>query len=99
MNLLSSMYSLQSGMGFSSNQAILLSAPVGLLIARHDENILLTSMQPYYYAVIPVLLSSRFGDSEFLQKAYVEYTVCQPDLTIVQNIDCVGLSSRSMLYA
>ncbi|KAL8829289.1 MAG: hypothetical protein Q9191_002098 [Dirinaria sp. TL-2023a] len=33
-----------SGMGFSENQAILLSAP------------------PYYYAVIPVLLSSRIGD-------------------------------------
>lgn len=35
---------LQNGMGFSENQAILLSAP------------------PYYYAVIPVLLSSRIGD-------------------------------------
>lgn len=35
---------LQSGMGFSSNKAILLSAP------------------PYYYAVIPVLLSSFTGD-------------------------------------
>ena len=35
---------LQSGMGFSSNKAILLSAP------------------PYYYAVVPVLLSSFIGD-------------------------------------
>lgn len=35
---------LQSGMGFSTNKAILLSAP------------------PYYYAVIPVLLSSLVGD-------------------------------------
>lgn len=35
---------LQGGMGFSSNQAILLSAP------------------PYYYAVVPVLLSSYIGD-------------------------------------
>ena len=35
---------LQSGMGFSTNKSILLSAP------------------PYYYAVIPVLLSSRIGD-------------------------------------
>jgi len=35
---------LQSGMGFSSNQAILLSAP------------------PYYYAVIPALITSYFGD-------------------------------------
>ncbi|KAI0603115.1 permease of the major facilitator superfamily [Biscogniauxia sp. FL1348] len=35
---------LQSGMGFSENQSILLSAP------------------PYYYAVIPVLLSSFVGD-------------------------------------
>ena len=35
---------LQSGMGFSTNKAILLSAP------------------PYYYAVIPVLLSSYIGD-------------------------------------
>jgi MFS family permease len=35
---------LQSGMGFSSNKAILLSSP------------------PYYYSVIPVLLSSYIGD-------------------------------------
>lgn len=35
---------LQSGMGFSTNASILLSAP------------------PYYYAVIPVLLSSYIGD-------------------------------------
>lgn len=35
---------LQSGMGFSENKAILLSAP------------------PYYYAVIPVILSSIVGD-------------------------------------
>ncbi|EXJ74414.1 uncharacterized protein A1O5_02710 [Cladophialophora psammophila CBS 110553] len=35
---------LQSGMGFNSNKAILLSSP------------------PYYYAVIPVLLSSFLGD-------------------------------------
>ncbi len=35
---------LQSGMGFSSNEAILLSSP------------------PYYYSVIPVLLSSYIGD-------------------------------------
>ncbi|TGJ81204.1 hypothetical protein E0Z10_g7555 [Xylaria hypoxylon] len=35
---------LQSGLGFSENQAILLNAP------------------PYYYAVIPVLLSSIVGD-------------------------------------
>ncbi|KAI9819506.1 MAG: hypothetical protein M1827_006954 [Pycnora praestabilis] len=35
---------LQNGMGFSSNQAILLSAP------------------PYYYAVIPLILSSWVGD-------------------------------------
>ena len=35
---------LQSGMGFSENQSILLSAP------------------PYYYAVIPVIISSVIGD-------------------------------------
>lgn len=35
---------LQSGMGFSTNQAILLSAP------------------PYFYAVIPVVISSVVGD-------------------------------------
>jgi MFS family permease len=35
---------LESGMGFSTNDAILLSAP------------------PYYYAVIPVLISSRLSD-------------------------------------
>ncbi|CAG9962883.1 unnamed protein product [Clonostachys byssicola] len=40
---------LQSGMGFSENQSILLSAP------------------PYYYAVIPVLFSSLVGDRLWLR--------------------------------
>ena len=57
--------SLQSGMGFTSNQAILLSAPVSPVhgsrrsfIARADLT------KPYYYAVIPVIISSRIGDSK-----------------------------------
>lgn len=54
--------SLQSGMGFTSNQAILLSAPVSLvktvLGASADSD------KPLYYAVIPALISSRIGDSE-----------------------------------
>ncbi|KAL9025573.1 MAG: hypothetical protein Q9196_005630 [Gyalolechia fulgens] len=40
---------LQSGMGFSTNKAILLAAP------------------PYYYAAIPVLISSRIGDKYCLR--------------------------------
>lgn len=40
---------LQSGMGYSTNKAILLAAP------------------PYYYAVIPVLISSRIGDKYCLR--------------------------------
>lgn len=54
--------SLQSGMGFTSNQAILLSAPVSVVKtvigASADSN------EPLYYAVVPALISSRIGDSE-----------------------------------
>ncbi|KAL9600849.1 MAG: hypothetical protein Q9219_002891 [cf. Caloplaca sp. 3 TL-2023] len=46
---------LQSGMGFSTNKAILLSAP------------------PYYYAVIPVLISSRIGDKYRLRGPVITF--------------------------
>ncbi|MCJ1251097.1 cytoskeletal protein binding protein [Trapelia coarctata] len=46
---------LQGGMGFSSNQAILLSAP------------------PYYYAVIPAILTSRIGDKYRLRGPIISF--------------------------
>ena len=46
---------LQTGMGFSPNKAILLSAP------------------PYYYAVIPVLISSRIGDKYQLRGPVITF--------------------------
>lgn len=46
---------LQNGMGFSTDQAILLSAP------------------PYYYAVIPVLISSRIGDKYRLRGPVITF--------------------------
>ncbi|KAL8899743.1 MAG: hypothetical protein Q9207_006040 [Kuettlingeria erythrocarpa] len=46
---------LQSGMGFSTNKAILLSAP------------------PYYYAVIPVIISSRIGDKYRLRGPVITF--------------------------
>ena len=50
---------LQSGMGFSQNKSILLSAP------------------PYYYAVIPVLLSSRLGDKLLLRGPTITFnSIC-----------------------
>ena len=50
---------LQGGMGFSSNQAILLSAP------------------PYYYAVIPVILSSWVSDKYRLRGPVITFnSVC-----------------------
>ncbi|ORY19471.1 major facilitator superfamily domain-containing protein [Clohesyomyces aquaticus] len=50
---------LQGGMGFSSNKAILLSAP------------------PYYYAVIPAILSSLVGDRFQIRGAVITFnSVC-----------------------
>ncbi|KAL8838354.1 MAG: hypothetical protein Q9170_002161 [Blastenia crenularia] len=46
---------LQSGMGFSTNKAILLSAP------------------PYYYAIIPVIISSRIGDKYSLRGLVITF--------------------------
>ncbi|EXJ56556.1 hypothetical protein A1O7_06900 [Cladophialophora yegresii CBS 114405] len=46
---------LQSGMGFSSNKAILLSSP------------------PYYYSVIPVLLSSYIGDKYCVRAPIISF--------------------------
>lgn len=54
--------SLQSGMGFTSNQAILLSAPVS--VAKTVLGASANLNEPLYYAVVPALISSRIGDSE-----------------------------------
>lgn len=52
---------LETGMGFSPNESILLSTPVSSL--RDFQFHHLTSIpQPYYYAAIPVLLTSLVGD-------------------------------------
>jgi len=51
-------------MGFSENQAILLSAPVSLNYVLSGQLIHTDNGKPYYYAVIPVLLSSRIADSK-----------------------------------
>jgi hypothetical protein len=58
---------LESGMGFSENASIVLSAPVRsisfpLFCLPSFCSIHLTSLQPYYWAVIPVLLTSLIGD-------------------------------------
>jgi len=60
---------LQGGMGFSSNQAILLSAPVWPQNCQIRLECTTDQEQPYYYAVIPVLLSSRVGDSKFSERS------------------------------
>lgn len=51
-------------MGFTENQAILLSAPVSLDDVSKARLNHTDVDEPYYYAAIPVLLSSRIGDSK-----------------------------------
>lgn len=54
-------------MGFSENDAILLAAPVSSGKASLYTELILTYHKPYYYAVIPVIISSWFSDSELNQ--------------------------------
>ena len=63
---------LQGGMGFSSNQAILLSAP------------------PYYFAAIPVLLSSFVGDHFRLRGP----VICFNALCLIIGIAMLGFPSQ-----
>jgi len=63
---------LQNGMGFSSNQAILLSAP------------------PYYYAVIPVLISSRVGDKFRLRGPVIAFN----SLCLIAGFCMLGFSNQ-----
>lgn len=63
---------LQNGMGFSSNQAILLSAP------------------PYYYAVIPVLISSRIGDKLRLRGPVITFN----SLCLITGFCMLGFSNQ-----
>ncbi|KAH7035687.1 permease of the major facilitator superfamily [Microdochium trichocladiopsis] len=63
---------LQSGMGFSANEAILLSAP------------------PYYYAVIPVLLSSIVGDKYNLRGPVIIFNC----LCLVVGFCMLGFASQ-----
>ena len=64
---------LQSGMGFSENEAILLSAP------------------PYYYAAIPVLLSSWFGDRYRLRAPVIIFN----SLCLIIGFGMLGFSNRN----
>lgn len=63
---------LSNGMGFSSNQAILLSAP------------------PYYYAVIPVLLSSYVGDKYRLRGPVIIFNA----LCLIVGFAMLGFASQ-----
>ncbi|KXJ95204.1 permease of the major facilitator superfamily [Microdochium bolleyi] len=63
---------LQSGMGFSADEAILLSAP------------------PYYYAVIPVLLSSVIGDRYNLRGPVIIFNC----ITLVVGFCMLGFASQ-----
>ena len=63
---------LKNGMGFSTNKAILLSAP------------------PYYYAVIPVLISSRIGDKYRLRGAVISFN----SLCLIAGFGMLGFSNQ-----
>ena len=63
---------LQSGMGFSTNKAILLSAP------------------PYYYAVIPVLLSSWIGDRYCLRGPVITFN----SLCLIAGFGMLGFADQ-----
>ncbi|KAI1154991.1 retrograde regulation protein 2 [Nemania diffusa] len=64
---------LQSGLGFSENQAILLNAP------------------PYYYAVIPVLLSSIVGDKFRLRGPVIVFNC----ITLVIGFSLLGFAKQN----
>lgn len=63
---------LQNGMGFSTDKAILLSAP------------------PYYYAVIPVLISSRIGDKYRLRGPVITFN----SLCLIAGFCMLGFSNQ-----
>ena len=63
---------LQNGMGFSTNKAILLSAP------------------PYYYAVIPVLLSSWIGDKYRLRGPVISFN----SLCLIAGFGMLGFADQ-----
>ncbi|KAI4187860.1 MAG: hypothetical protein L6R41_002522 [Letrouitia leprolyta] len=63
---------LQSGMGFSTNKAILLAAP------------------PYYYAIIPVLISSRIGDKYCLRGPVILFN----SLCLISGFGMLGFADQ-----
>lgn len=63
---------LQSGMGFTTNKAILLSAP------------------PYYYAVIPVLISSWVGDKYRLRGPVITFN----SLCLIAGFGMIGFADQ-----
>ena len=63
---------LQSGMGFSTNKAILLAAP------------------PYYYAAIPVLISSRIGDKYRLRGPVITFN----SLCLIAGFGMLGFADQ-----
>ncbi|KAI1434396.1 retrograde regulation protein 2 [Xylaria sp. CBS 124048] len=64
---------LQSGLGFSENQSILLNAP------------------PYYYAVIPVLLSSIIGDKFRLRGPVIIFNC----VTLIVGFSLLGFAEQN----
>ncbi|KAF2754296.1 MFS general substrate transporter [Pseudovirgaria hyperparasitica] len=63
---------LQSGMGFSSNRAILLSAP------------------PYYYAVVPAIISSWIGDKFQIRGPIITFNA----LSLIAGFVMLGFSNQ-----
>jgi hypothetical protein len=67
---------LQSGMGFSSNESILLSTPVTnpkSLPPKARINDTNPNIQPYYWSIIPVLFTSLLGDTYLIRGPLITF--------------------------
>lgn len=84
---------LQSGMGFSSNAAIILATPVytslppSLIHVAMPAN---TNTQPYYWAVIPVLFTSLIGDAYRIRGPLITFNA----LCLIAGFLMLGLPSQ-----
>lgn len=84
---------LQSGMGFSSDAAIILSTPVQppfVSIIMHACSPADTSNQPYYWAVIPVLFTSLIGDTYRIRGPLITFNA----LCLIAGFLMLGLPSQ-----
>ncbi|KAI4125254.1 MAG: hypothetical protein LQ347_005435 [Umbilicaria vellea] len=79
---------LQSGMGFTSNQAILLSAPVS--VVKTILGAFTDSTEPFYYAVVPALISSRIGDKYRLRGPVISFN----SLCLIVGFAMLGFSNQ-----